>query len=1087
MERGSSDVAASLLATEFKGDAQSSERLRAGRPKAVATDAAAGPFPGRRRASRTQVQSLLEDQRRFALRDGVALPQLYSSSEGVSATDCRAGAVALSRLPDMFGQGALPAKALTSPTSMNAALSTSAVATALQDAVLCWGASSSSSATRGGAVGTCRSSVGGSGAISAPHVRRSWRLIEVTHRSAVPSTSSPYPPSNWSIGQRWERADHVAQVNALAHAVWAEPVMQPASVQAAPLPTGLVRSNTDCLYASGLRMCFDSTRSTASLPAFASAASSNVLVRTEVEDTREESAVHGCGCSSLFAASGAMTAAKPPPLAFFTFTESEYDAIVPPPPPSTRFTYASSCYLVQLWARFGNPVVTVDRWRWPEGGNEESGGDGERWVPSVEEVCAEYHRVTAGVLQQRRQQLLDAVQSQQPHLLSESSPALPPTTCATRRGGRKGTEATVDERSSSVAGGASTTAPSHHVHPFVASFDRYALLQSTPTAAPADDVRAAPASSQQALSTAKGRDGGHSVSLLPSQLSPPPIPPSTHGSSATIAATACGDSGSLTLDAPPSPPPAGSTATAQERLTALATPNAWFAHDAEVRRRACLARLLRQEQQANVPYQQAANRYLALVAGAAVALQRAVFAFYNRGDEADMPEAPVWEEVVAGDSTDRASLTEADAHRGTSSPSSRRLGRPPRSTFTVQLQPLPRVDPAAWRAAEVAVRKAEAEVLGSMSPAAPTAAADAASPSRRPPRSAAAVARSQKRPRSATAERAATTGKRKGRVAVAKSAPDGAAADALAQLNDGDDEVADSEASALSETGGAFSDEEQGLEDSVAGEEGDGGVKMGFTEEQRQQHSTQPSPRKLPSSRLRRSVGTGTSHSQASQLSVDATYAALQAYITDVLPFRCARLRGVVQAGWLLPAPPALPHTLTDPIKEEEVCTVDAQVRGKTGAEIWPTPAFPSSSSAPQQEQAPVTGDTAATQSLDSALLAPILTEGEYQQLRKVSTAGVCNRVVSHTDEAVLLSLPSAVPRLHREVEQELERYLYEDTSALMEVNPIAQSLVDAIRVAYTQNKLLQRFATRLEHVREGLKKVSEECEEEAQAVPRVP
>ncbi|CBZ24950.1 conserved hypothetical protein [Leishmania mexicana MHOM/GT/2001/U1103] len=1084
MERGSSDVAASLLATELKGGSQSSESLRAGRPKAAATDAAADSFPGRRRTNRTQVQSLLEDQRRFALRDGVALPQLYSSSEGISATDYRVGGVALSRLPDMFGQGALSATALTSPTHMNAALSTSAVATALQDAVLCWGASSSSSATRGGAVGICHRSVGSSGAISVPHVRRSWRLIEVTHRRAVPSTSSPSPSANWSVGQRWERADHVAQVNALARAVWAELVTQPARVQAAPLPIGLERSDADCLYASGLRMCFDSTRSTASLPAFASAASSNVLVRTEVEDTREESTVHGCGCSLLSAASGKLTSASSPSLAFFTFTESEYDAIVPPPPPSTRFTYASSCYLVQLWARFGNPVVTVDRWRWPEGDDEEGRGKGERWVPSVEEVCAEYHRITVGVLRQRRQRLLDAVQSQQLHLLSESSPAPSPTTRATRGGGRKVTEATVDEGGSAVAGGASTTAASHHVHPFVASFDRYALLHT----AAADDAGAAPAPSQQALSTAKGRDGGHSVSLLPSQLSPPPVPPSSHGSSAEIAATACGDSGSLTLDVPPSPPPAGSTATAQERLTALATPNAWFAHDAEVHRRACLARLLRQEQQANVPYQQAANRYLALVAGAAVALQRAVFAFYSRGEEAGIAEAPMWEEGAAGDFTGHANLTEADVHLGASSLSSCLLGRPPRSAFTVQLRPLPSVDPAAWRAAEVAVHKAAAEVLGTMSSAAPPpVAADAASPSRCPPRSAAAVVGSQKRTRSATAERATTAGRRKGRVAVAKSAPEGAAADTLAQLNNGDDEAADSEASAPSETGSAFSDDEQALEDSVAGEEGDGGVKMGFTEEQRQRHSTQPSPPKLPPSRPRHSVGAGAVHSQASQLPADASYAALQAYITDVLPFRCARLRGVVQAGWLLPAPPALPHTLTNPIEEEEVCTVDAQVRGSTGAEIWPTPAFPSSSSAPQQEQAPMTGDTAAAQSQNSTLLAPILTEEEYQQLRKVSTAGVCNRVVSHTDEAVLLSLPSAVSRLHREVEQELERYLYEDTSALMEVNPIAQSLVDAIRVAYTQNKLLQRFATRLEHVLEGLKKVSEECEEEAQAMPRVP
>ncbi|GET87116.1 hypothetical protein, conserved [Leishmania tarentolae] len=1085
MERGSNDVAASLLATELKGDAQASETFRTGHPKPTTASAAANPPPGGRRASRAQVQSLLEDQRRFALRDGAALPQLRLSSGGVSTTDYRVGGGTPSRLPDMFGQGTLPVTGLTSPTPMNAALSMSAVATALQDAVLCWGASSSS-ATRGGAVGSSHSSVGGSGAISAPHIRRSWRLIEATHRTIGPSTSSTYPPANWSVGQRWERADHVAQVNALAHAVWSEPAMQPARVQAAPLLTGVEQTDTDCMYATGLRMCLDSTRSTASLPAFASAASSNVLVRTEVEGTRDESTIHGCGCSSPFAASGKSASPSSLSLAFFTFTENEYDAIILPPPPSTRFTYASSCYLVQLWARFGNPVVVVDRWQWSEGVDAQDRGKGERWVPSVVEVCAEYHRVTAGVLQQRRQQLLDAIQSQQLHLLGESSPTPSCTARATRGSGRKGMGATFEEGSSAVARGASTTAASRHVHPFVASFDRYALLH-TAAAVPADGVGASPPPSQQVSSTDKDQDGGCSASLLPSQ---PPIPPSLHGPSTAVAAKVCGESESLISCVPLSPPPAESTATAQERLTALATPNIWFAHDAEVRRRACIARLLQREQQANVPYQQAANRYLALATSAALALQRAVFAFYSRGEEAGMTEAPVWKEMEAGDSTGPASLTEEGIHRGRTSSCSRLLARPSRSAFTVQLQLLSSVDPAAWRAAEVTVRKAAAEVIGPIGSAPPLASAGPASPLRHPSRSAVMVKGSHKRAHSATAQGVVTSGKRKGRVAVPKSARESAAADALEQLNDGDDKGADSEASAQSATGSGFSDDEDGREGSVAGEGGEGSTTMKSTQKQRPRHSTSSSsPRpSSSSSQPHRSVGAGAAHSQALQLPADATYAALQAYITDVLPFRCARLRGVVQAGWLLPAPPALPHTLTNPLEEEEVCTVDARVRGNTGAKNWSTSAFPSPSSVSQQEQAPVTGDTAAAaQSLNPDLLAPILTEEEYQQLRKVSMTGVCNRVVSHTDEAVLLSLPSTVPRLHREVEQELERYLYEDTSALMEVNPTAQSLVDAIRVAYTQNKLLQRFATRLEHVLEGLKKVSEECDEEAQGVSREP
>ncbi|CAJ1020173.1 hypothetical protein Q4I30_002170 [Leishmania utingensis] len=754
-----------------------------------------------------------------------------------------------------------------------------------------------------------------------------------------------------------------------------------------------------------------------------------------------------------------------------------------------RFTYASSCYLVQLWARFGNPVVAVDRWRWSESGGEEDHGKGEQWVPTVEEACAEYHRVTVGVLQLRRQQLLDVVQLQQQCPVGESSAAPSPAARATCGDRKRWTGVTVDEGSSAVAECTSTTAALRQVPPFVASFDRYALLQHTAAAVLTDDPSAAPAPLRRVCSSATLKEGGPSMSLLPSQPSPPPIPPSSDGSSATLAATVSGDSGALALDVPLAPPLAGPTVTAQERLTAQVTPNSWFAHDAEVHRRSCLAQLLRQEQQMNVPYQLAANRYLALAASTALALQRAVFAFYSRDDEADLAEAPARKnEVDTRDSTDRAALREATVPPRSSSLALHPPGRPPRSTFTVQLQPLPSVDPAAWRTAEVTVRKAAAEVLGTVNSASPV--AGVASPSRHPSRPAATAVGSQKRARSATTAHVATSGRRRGRVAVTKSVAEGVAADVLAQRKgngDSDDEVAGSEVPAPSETGSEFSNDEQDHEGSVAGEDADERVKIEFMGEQRQRHPTRSSPRST-SSRLRLSVDTGTAHSQASHLPADATYAALQTYITDVLPFRCARLRGVVQAGWLLPAPPALPHTLTDPVEEEEVGAIDAQTRGNTTAENGPMSAFPLSSSSPQPEQGPVTGNTAAVaHSLNSALLAPILTEEEYQQLRKVNTASVCNRVVSHTDEAVLLSLPSTVSRLHREVEQELERYLYEDTSALMEVNPVAQSLVGAIRVAYTQNKLLHRIAARLEHVLDGLKKVSEECEEEAQAMSRRP
>ncbi|KAG5483333.1 hypothetical protein LSCM1_04880 [Leishmania martiniquensis] len=1042
MERGSSNVAASLLAAELKGDPQPSDNLAADRSKAASTNGAADALTGRRRATRTQVQSLLEDQQRFALRDGVASSPTSSSGVLVAADDRMRGG-AFARLPDMFGQGALP---VTASLAMSATMSTSAVVTTLQDSGLRWGA------PHGGI---------GYDAISAPHVRRSWRLVEATHRAVVPTTKLSHEPLSWSVGQRWVRVDDVAQVDALAHAVRAEPIMQPALAPAEPLPNPPEHADTDRQYAAGLHMCLDSTRSTASLPAFLSAASAAVLPHAEAEEVCERSDAGDGRFSSPVPASGSRLVRPTPSLAFFTFTESEYNAIAPPPPPSARFTYASSCYLVQLWARFGNPVVTVDRWRWSESSGTDDHGEGKEWVPTVEEVCAEYHRVTTGVLQQRRQQLWNLLQSQELRLLGEPSPAPSPTVHATRRG-RRGTAAAVGEGSSVVAGGTSTATASRHVHPFVASFDRYALLQHTAPAVPA------------------GKDGERSVPLLPS---PPSLQPSSHSSSASIAAAASGDSGGLQSDVPSASRPAESAATAQERLTAQTTPSSWFVHDAEVRRRASLAQLLRQEQQTNVPYQQAANRYLALAAGAAVALQRAVFAFHGRDDEGNLPEAAERkEEVDTVDSTGHATCTEASLHLHRHCPSARLPGHPPRGAFTVQLQPLPSVDPAAWRTAEVTVQKAAAEVLGVVSSA--TLGARAVSPPWHPSQSAMTVTGRQKRARGANIAQGTSNSKSRGRVAVAKSVAASAATEARKQRSDRDDEAADSEASATFETGSELS-EKQGREGSLADEEGEEDVKAEARRGQRQlrpMRSSSPTP---PSSRPRRTVGTSAPHAQASHLPVDATYAALQEYITDVLPFRCARLRGVVQAGWFLPTPPALPRTLTDPGEEEDVRAIDAQARGSAGVDDRPTR---TSSSSPQSEKAPLTGDAAsAAHSFNSTrLTAPILTEGEYQELRKVSMAGVSNRVVSHTDEAVLLSLPPTVPRLHREVEQELERYLYEDTSALMEVNPIAQSLVGAIRVAYTQNKLLQRFAARLEHVLEGLKKVSEECEEEAKALSRM-
>ncbi|KAK7201674.1 hypothetical protein NESM_000232300 [Novymonas esmeraldas] len=981
MEGGSGDVAAALLAGALASGVERAEKpsdSRAG-PNAARADA----VPGRRRVMRTPLQALLEDQRRFALRDGAAPPvPLVSSAPGeagmkLSSAAAGNGAVSVPHLPDMFGRR--PPAATPTNTTTTAAT----VETALQDAVLRWGPAAQTSA-------------GGTTSSPALHVRRSWRLVEAAPPHAVPTTatsaSASTAVSSRSIGQRWERVEDVVQVNALAHAVWHESALQhalagstnttttttvaavgavPASASSAPRRDGDNGESTaaaeqpveDGQYAAGLLLCHASTCSSASLAALLSTASWD-----DHHDAQHDDHHH--------------LRSPIPPLAFFTFTAREYDAIAAPP--TARFTYASSCHLVQLWSRFGNPVVVVDRWLGP--GCNGGGGGADAWVPSVEAACAEYHRVLTGVLQGRRQRLLEAVAE------------------PTRSGG-------------DGSGGCAGSAAPRHVHPFVASFDRYAVLQHRATAANVvgDGSGGPPAPSREHGTTA--RDDGSSSPPPPSQPSPSPSPRPPGGAEETCAQDGVHDS------------------TPSQRFAAHVTPHPWYAHGGEVQRRTHLARLLRQEQRTNVPYQEAASRYCALAASAATALQRVVFAFYG-SDDADSGD---------DDEADAAAMKREDGkaplHTTTTPPpsgSSSATRRLRRHSFAVELQPLPGVDASVWRTAEATVRKAAEDVLNS-----------------------------RKRRRGGATTRGSVSGAR-GRRAVVVVVRGSAADDDAAAAADASGQRSRSGGPANDHSSGASADDD----DDSAVSEGEADHDHGEAASRRSRREGRPlhePPRTV--SPTRHSLAEPAARHSA-HLSADATYAALQAYLADVLPFRCHRLRGAVQAGWLLPPPTALPQTLTDPITEDDVLVLRTRA--------------PAAATSHEAGEAPVTSEAAPPPitpvASTPAVSVQILTEDEYRQLRRVNAAAVCNRVVSHTGEAVLLSLPPAVPRLHREVEQELERYLYDDTSALMEVTPVAQSLVGAIRLAYTQNTLLHRLATRLEHALDALKKVSEECEVAAAA-----
>ncbi|RNF25680.1 uncharacterized protein Tco025E_02084 [Trypanosoma conorhini] len=88
----------------------------------------------------------------------------------------------------------------------------------------------------------------------------------------------------------------------------------------------------------------------------------------------------------------------------------------------------------------------------------------------------------------------------------------------------------------------------------------------------------------------------------------------------------------------------------------------------------------------------------------------------------------------------------------------------------------------------------------------------------------------------------------------------------------------------------------------------------------------------------------------------------------------------------------------------------------------------------------------------------------------------VANRALSNFAEALLLSLPPTVPRLHLGVELELEKHLWEDHRALCDDSAEVQQLLCEARVLYTQNVILRRFAGKCGVLEASLKKLASEA-----------
>ncbi|KEG09132.1 hypothetical protein DQ04_05751010 [Trypanosoma grayi] len=86
------------------------------------------------------------------------------------------------------------------------------------------------------------------------------------------------------------------------------------------------------------------------------------------------------------------------------------------------------------------------------------------------------------------------------------------------------------------------------------------------------------------------------------------------------------------------------------------------------------------------------------------------------------------------------------------------------------------------------------------------------------------------------------------------------------------------------------------------------------------------------------------------------------------------------------------------------------------------------------------------------------------------------NRALGNTAEALLLTLPSSVPRLHLGVEHELEKHLWEDHRALCDDSAEVQQLLGEARALYTQNVILRRFAGRCGALEGALKKLASDA-----------
>ncbi|CCW67892.1 unnamed protein product [Phytomonas sp. Hart1] len=182
----------------------------------------------------------------------------------------------------------------------------------------------------------------------------------------------------------------------------------------------------------------------------------------------------------------------------------------------------------------------------------------------------------------------------------------------------------------------------------------------------------------------------------------------------------------------------------------------------------------------------------------------------------------------------------------------------------------------------------------------------------------------------------------------------------------------------------------------------------------------------------------------------------------DALPMQCTRLLLCAQSGWLLPPPASLQKFLkpsaTEAHKENHSHPITMTPHTTNNpTHLTPNPSY---GGLHEEDKPPPEGFTPPP---------PEATPAELRLFQRLHRDGVCNHAHSNLSEGVLLTLPAAIPRLHREVEQELEKYLWEDPAALMGDAPPAQSLTAEIRIAYSQNIVLTRLLSKLANLEDTI------------------